>query len=151
ALEIARSRGLAIDEEAFRGAVALTLADLEGGLDRYRQGRGQPGGTVRAAYALRTLEAGGHPPDETTAGVAGFLLEADRGRGYWTASARREPMEASPFTATALALRGIQAYGPQALSDLVKGRVARARAWLGSSQAADTEDRVFRLWGLKYA
>src|SRR5262249_48812010 len=70
ALEIARDRGLAIDEEAFQGAVALTLADLESALVTYRKGRGQPGGAERAAYALWTLEAGGQPADEVTAAVA---------------------------------------------------------------------------------
>ena len=46
ALKIARSRGLAIDEDAFHGAVALTLADLETALELYRQGDGQPGGAT---------------------------------------------------------------------------------------------------------
>ena len=61
ALAIARSRGLAIDEDVFEGAVSLTRADLESGLERYRKGRGQPGGATRAAYALWTLEVG-RPP-----------------------------------------------------------------------------------------
>ena len=112
ALNIARSRGLAIDEDAFQGAVALTLADLESALERYRQGRGQPGGATRAAYALWALEAGDHPPDEITAAVAEYLLKADRDRDHWTTSARRMPIEASHFTTTALALRGLRAYGP---------------------------------------
>src|SRR5690242_10405541 len=39
ALKIARTRGLAIDEEAFEGAVAQTLVDLEGALVPYRKGQ----------------------------------------------------------------------------------------------------------------
>ena len=84
ALNIARSRGLAIDEDAFQGAVALTLADLESALAQYRQGQGQAGGADRAAYALWALEAGDHPPDEITAAVAEFLLKANRDRDHWT-------------------------------------------------------------------
>ena len=57
ALKIARSRGFTIDEDAFEGAVALTLADLESARDDYRQGRGQPGWATRAGYAA--LDAGG--------------------------------------------------------------------------------------------
>ena len=152
ALEIARSRGLAIDEDAFQGAVALTLADLESALEPYRKGRGQPGGVTRAAYALWTLEAGGHPADETTAAVTNYLLKADRDRDHWTdLLAGRPPIEASPFTATALALRGLGYYGSKGQADVVKDRVGQARAWLAKSRPADTEDRVFRLWGLKYA
>lgn len=151
ALEIARDRGLAIDEEAFQGAVALTLADLESALATYRKGRGQPGGVDRAAYALWTLEAGGQPADEVTAAVAGYLLAADRDRDHWTTSSRRPPLEASHFSTTALALRGLRYYGTKRQADSVDDRIRHARAWLTATRPVDTEDRVFRLWGLKYA
>jgi hypothetical protein len=151
ALEIARSRGVAIDEEAVQGAVALTLADLESALEPYRKGRGQPGGVTRAAYALWALEAGGHPADATTAAVTDYLLKADRDRDHWTTSSRRPPIEASHFTTTALALRGLAYYGSKGQADAAKERARRARAWLATGQPTDTEDRVFRLWGLKYA
>jgi hypothetical protein len=151
ALKIARSRGLGIDEEAFQAAVTQTLDDLNGALERYRQGHGQPGGADRAGYALWALEAGDHPPDEVTGAVTAFLLQADRTRDHWTAAGRRPPMEGSPFAATALTLRGLHYYGAGHDSDAIQDRVAKARSWLSKSQPGDTEDRVFRLWGLKYA
>ena len=152
ALEIARSRGLAIDDDAFQGAVALTLADLESALGHYRKGRGQPGGVTRAAYALWTLEAGGHPADEITAAVTEYLLKADRDRDHWTESSRRPPIEASHFTDHGPGAAGACGiYGAKGRADAVKDRARQARAWLAKSQPADTEDRVFRLWGLKYA
>jgi Leucine Rich repeat len=152
ALQIARSRGLAIDEDAFQGAVALTLADLEPALERYRKGQGQAGGADRAAYALWALEAGDHPPDEITTAVTEFLLKVDRDREHWTSvGGSRVPIEGSPFTVTALALRGLQTFAPNARAELVANRVAQARSWLTKSQPADTEGRAFRLWGLKYA
>jgi squalene cyclase len=151
ALNIARSRGLAIDEDAFQGAVDQTLADLEGALERYREGRGQPGGADRAAYALWALEVGDHPPDLVTGAVIEFLLKADRDRDHWTAAARRVPMEASPFTATALTLRALQYFADKGSADVIKARIAKARSWLLKTKPDDTEDRVFRLWGLKYA
>jgi squalene cyclase len=151
ALNIARSRGLAIDVDALEGAIELTLADLESALESYRKGQGQPGGTTRAAYALLALENGNHEPDETTETVAGFLLKADSGHDHWTTSARRVPMEASHFTTTALTLRGLRTYAPKKRADIVNDRAGMARAWLTKSTPIDTEDRVFRLWGLKYA
>ena len=33
----------------------------------------------------------------------------------------------------------------------MKNRVKEARSWLAKTKAGDTEDRVFRLWGMKYA
>ncbi len=151
ALRVARSRGLAIDEDAFDGAVALTLVDLESVLDHYRQGRGQPGGATRAAYALWALETGDQQPDETTAAVTGFLLKHDRNGDHWTTSAQRVPMEASHFTTTAMTLRALRLYGTSGQAEAVKRRVDQARTWLARAKPVDTEDRVFRLWGLKYA
>jgi hypothetical protein len=151
ALRLARSRGLAIDEEAFQGAVALTLADLGTALKEYRDGRGQPGGVTRAGYALWTLETGKHQPDDTTSAVVEFLIKADRARDHWTTSAGRVPMEASHFTTTAVALRALRAYASAARSGVVQERTRAARAWLLKSKPTDTEDRVFRLWGLKHA
>jgi squalene cyclase len=151
ALKIARSRGLAIDEDAFDGAVALTLADLESALELYRQGRGQPGGATRAAYALWALEVGDHPADLITAVVTDFLLKFDRDRDHWTTSSGRVPMEASHFTVTALTLRGLRTFGSKTRPDVAKDRAIKARSWLSKSKPADTEDRVFRVWGLRYA
>jgi hypothetical protein len=152
AMKTARSRGLTIDEEAFQGAVALTLADLESALEKYRKGQGQAGAADRASYALWTLEAADHPSDEITTAVAEYLLRADRDRGHWMSIvATRVPMEGSHFTVTALAVRGIRTYAPDARADLVTQRVAQARSWLTKAQPVDTEDRVFRIWGLKYA
>jgi hypothetical protein len=151
ALTTARSRGLEIDEDAVGGAVALTLADLERAIEEYRKGRGQPGGVTRAGYALWALELGGHRPDGVTAAVTQFLMTADRDRDHWTTSARRVPMEASHFTTTALALQGLRAFEAKVSSDAVKKRIGQAHAWLAKSKPVDTEDRVFRLWGLKYA
>jgi squalene cyclase len=152
ALRIARSRGFAIDEDAVQAAVTLTLDDLESARVTYRKGQGQPGGVTRAAYALWALEEGGHPPDEITAAVTTYLLKADRTRDHWTTGSGRPPIEASHFTTTALALRGLGYYTPSGQADLVKQRTRQARSWLlTGGRPSDTEDRVFRLWGLKYA
>jgi squalene cyclase len=151
ALRVARSRGLAVDEDAAAGAVALTIADLESAREQYSAGRGQPGGVTRAAYALWALEEGGHAPDKITRTVGEFLLKADRDHDHWTTGAGRVPIEASHFTTTALAIRALLAYEPRTRAGVVKERVRQALAWLVKSRPVDTEDRVFRLWGLKYA
>jgi lysophospholipase L1-like esterase len=151
ALKIARSRGVAINEDAFDAAIALTLNDLESAIELYQKGRGQPGGATRAAYALWALETGNHSADLITATVSDFLLNFDRDLDHWTTSSRRVPMEASPFTVTALTVRGLRTFGASARSDVVKERIGKARSWLAKSRPADTEDSVFRLWGLNFA
>jgi hypothetical protein len=73
ALSLARQRGFAIESQTLRAIAEHTEADLNGAVDDYRKGKGQPGGVIRAGYALWTLEAAGWIPDETTAAVASYL------------------------------------------------------------------------------
>ena len=61
--------------------------------------------------------------------------------------AARPPMEASEFTATALALRSLQLYGTPEDGAAVE----RARAWLLRSRPETNEDRAMRLMGLAWA
>ncbi len=106
---------------------------------------------TRAAYALWTLEAARSPADEVTAAVTEYLLKSDPDRDHWTETSQRPPIEASPFTSTALALRALRYFSAKSRTGAVNDRARRARAWLAASRPVDTEDRVFRLWGLKYA
>jgi len=151
ALTTARARGFTIDSAALRLQAAHTLRDLENAREEYRQGRGQGGQATRAGYALWSLELAGTSPDATTEAVAGYLLRWNAAEGHWRTSARRPPSEASSFTSTAVALRGLRAFAPAEERERFEERTARVLAWLKATPARDTEDRVFRLWGLKLA
>lgn len=155
ALRLAKSRGFPVDSEALSAIAELTIADLESAIDEYRKGKGQPGGIDRAGYALWTLEMTAWEPDETTDAVAHYLEKAQQEAGQWLSKSNRPPSEASDFTATYLALRAEQAFGKsRAQKDpTAKPATSRARAlaWLRESKPRETEDHVFRLWGMKYA
>ena len=163
---LAQKRGFDIGAETLRSIAEHTESDLNGALDDYRKGQGQPGGVIRAGYALWALEAAGWPPNETTSGVAHYLRSAQSDRKRWPPKANRPPSESSSFTATALALRGVTVFSsptadetrksvPPAVKaqpdeETVATQRARALQWL-ATKPMETEDRVFRLWGLKYA
>jgi hypothetical protein len=168
ALGLARQRGFAVDAATLRAIGEHTETDLNGALGDYRKGRGQPGSVIRAGYALWALEATNWPPDETTSAVVHYLSVAQRQRDHWPAQSRRPPSESSDFTATALALKGLDVFGtgrevraasnidPTAPADRSQAGTAieprvRALRWLNQTLPRETEDRVFRLWGLKYA
>jgi hypothetical protein len=151
ALATAKARGFAVDEEAIRGPVEHTEADLEAAEESYRKGNGQPGGVTRAGYALFTLEVGGQKADKVTDAVVEYLLKKDATRDHWNGSSNRPPSEASDFTSTYLALRALAAYGKDAHKDRIAGRLAKALQWLEATRPKDTEDRVFRLLALKAA
>jgi hypothetical protein len=167
ALRLAQSRGFDIGDQTLRLIAEHTESDLNGAIEDYRRGQGQPGGVIRAGYALWALEAGGWTPDETTASVAHYLDVVQSDRNRWPPRANRPPSESSAFTATALALRGLKAFGPaikseasgtaptgtkaQPNSDKATAQRERALRWLEETKPLETEDRVFRLWGLKTA
>ncbi len=151
ALTAAKDAGFAIPGGAIGGPVEHTEADLRGSLESYRKGVGQPGGTTRAGYAMLTLEVGRKVPDEVTDAVAGYLLQVDESRDHWRVSSSRPPSEASEFTSTYLALRALAAYGKEGEKGRIAARVSKARRWLEATRPKDTEDRVFRLLGLRAA
>jgi hypothetical protein len=167
ALSLAKARGFDVDNQTLHAIAEHTEADLSSAFDDYRQGKGQPGGVIRAGYALWALEAAGWKPDETTSAVTHYLAGGPGGRDPWTTQSNRPPSESSAFTATALALRGQDTFGTAASGPVKaesRGKLprpsqpktespwrARALRWLSATKPRETEDRVFRLWGLKYA
>jgi squalene cyclase len=151
ALSLAKARGFSVDSSLIRAQMKHTEADLSTAAESYKKGEGQPGGVTRAGYALWTLEAGGWESDETTSAVVEFLLKRDENRGHWSTSSNRPPSEASSFTSTFLAIRGLKSFGRPDQRERIAARIAAGRDWLLRAPAKDTEDRVFRLWGLKAA
>jgi hypothetical protein len=165
ALDLARRRGFAVEADSLRAIAEHTEADLRSALDDYRKGKGQPGSVIRAGYALWALEAAGWEPDETTDAVGHYLSLAPGRDGHWLTQGHRPPSESSDFTATAVALRGLRTFSgrsrstpkdrdakPEAgLPESALRRRGEALKWLLQARPRETEDRVFRLWGLKLA
>jgi hypothetical protein len=151
ALTTAKARGFEVDDEALQRQVKHTAGFLAKNRENYLKGRGQGGQADTAGYALWTLDAGGHKPDETTSAVAEYLLLRDKDQDYWRTTSKRPPSEVSPFTTSYLALRGLQVFGTEEQKERVAARTERLRRWLLDTSPQDTEDRVFRLWALRRA
>lgn len=151
AVSVARQQGFAVDHKMLRDQLEFTAASLQRGRERYLEGRGQGGRADTAGYALLALEMGGWQRDATTAAVAEYLLLWQKDLDHWKHTSTRPPSEASSFTTTYLALRGLQAFGTDEQQQRIRQRVDQARKWLLCTSAKDTEDRVFRLWALRYS
>jgi N-acyl-D-amino-acid deacylase len=143
----AQRRGFAIEPAKLKQQVEFTLNTFRPKHQQIVKGQGIPGGNTMAAYALCTLEAAGHPADETTTDLVEYLLVRQRPDGAWPALAKRPPTEGSTFTNNALALRGLRVYGP-AKDPRVDQAFARGRDWLLKNEPVTTEDKAFRLRGL---
>ncbi len=151
ALTEAKRRGFDIDEENLERQIKHAAAHLERGKARYVEGRGQGGGVDTAGYALWTLEAGGGEPDETTAVVTEYLLKKFQTKEkHWKRTGKRPPTEASEYTTTYLALRGLSVFGTPDQQERIAEQTTSVAAWLKDASPKETEDRVFFLRALEY-
>jgi hypothetical protein len=151
ALTAAKAKGFEIDEEELATQLRFIADFLGKNRENYLQGKGTGGQADTAGYALVTLAAGGWKADETTAAVTEYLLLRHKDQDHWTNTSNRPPTEASPFTTSYVALRGLAAYGTPEQKERSAKRFEQLLGWLVKSSAKDNEDRVFRLFALKTA
>lgn len=149
ALTLARDNGHELPEKFLKAQGEHIAGFLAANKERFRDGRGTGGAAATAGYALFTLELAGYSPDDTTAAAAEYLLKYQPERDHWRTTSNRPPTEASSFTTTYVAMRGLRAFGAADDKEKIAKRVEAARGWLVKTPAKDTEDRVFRLLGLK--
>ncbi len=154
-LSLGRQRGYDVDASRITAQAAFTLKYFGERRDPLHKGDGVPGGPFTAGYALVGLHAAGRTADETTAALIAYLFKTQEKSGQWRIRTHRPPLEDSHFTATALAVRGIQLFAAKEHAEEVARRVADARKWLIQSldgkQQLTGEDRAFRLLGLHWS
>jgi hypothetical protein len=150
ALQFARERGFKVNEDKARQQAETTRRLLAGRRERLLQGAGVAD-QLDAGYWLVALAAAGAARDDTTDALVHYLTLKQAKDGRWRATLFRPPSNDGDFTATALAVRGLQLFGPPGRGEEIAGRVAGARAWLVSATPRSTEDRTFQLLGLKWA
>jgi len=102
-------------------------------------------------WMLAGMAEHGQPATAETAAVAKVLAAQQSPEGCWTFSMPRVPMQSSRFTFTALAVRSLNAYFPASESAERARRIDLARTWLTKTAPQTSEDRAFRLLGLKWA
>jgi len=149
AYRAAREHGIPIDEAIARAdaAKAFTYADL----DRVVQYSWIIEPAVDDAYRLIAADAAGVRPSLSTAVMARLLMARQNRGGDWPSHRQRPPSSYSNVTFTALGVHAIQLYAhPSQKADLAK-HVALARQWFLSHRPVDTEERTYKLLGLKWS
>jgi ankyrin repeat protein len=149
-LQLLRKRGFKVNEEKARQQADTTRRVLASRRELLLQGTGVAD-QLDAGYWLVALAAAGTARDDTTDALVHYLTLKQAKDGRWRATLFRPPANVGDFTATALAVRGLQLFGPPGRGEEIAGRVARARDWLVSATPRTTEDRTFQLFGLKWA
>lgn len=150
AMKTAREHGIPVDEAIVQESLVHTFR-VYTNLDRAVQYTHVIDPAADDGARLAEGSAAGLRPNLVTAVYARHLAARQMPAGHWQGLDNRPPQSHSPFSATALALRAIQLYGHPSLDADTKARVEKARAWLDSHAAQDTEERAYQLFGLAWA
>ena len=149
AYRAAREHDIPFDETIARAdaAKAFTYADL----DKVVQYSWiiEPG--VDDAYRLIAADAAGVRPSLGTAVMARVLMARQNRGGDWPSHRQRPPSSYSNVTFTALGVRAIQLYAHPSQKTELAAHVALARRWFLAHRAVDTEERTYKLLGLKWS
>src|SRR5262249_12281804 len=149
AYRAAREHGIPFDETIARAdaAKAFTYADL----DRVIQYSWIIEPAVDDAYRLIAADAAGVRPGLSAAAMARILMARQNRGGDWPSHRQRPPSSYSNVTFTALGVRAIQLYAHPSQKAELAQHVALARQWFLSHRAVDTEERTYKLLGLKWS
>ena len=146
-----RGQGLAVDEAVARAdldrAFRRPVTDFDAAVAD--NSLGEVG--INQAFFLVAAHQIGLPSSVATSAIARAIALQQAAAGSWPAFYTRPPSSHSPFTFTAFGLRSLQLYGHPNLKADTTARVARAKAWLQSRTAPDTEGRTYQLLGLFWA
>ncbi|MFO0810341.1 MAG: ankyrin repeat domain-containing protein [Gemmataceae bacterium] len=147
----ARKAGIPVDERAARNQRRDIGAYAEVWRERALQGSGIPGDSDTVGYILAGLAAEEYPPDPATDALARYLKNDQLPDGRSRINANRPPLESSEIELTALAVRALRSYAPQAQRHEYEKAVWRAADWLRTARPRTTTDRAFQLLGLIWA
>ena len=151
-LRLAATRGVAIDQTTLAEIERKTFRELTNAraFDDAVQAVAVGDPTPNDSWLLVAAQTAGLAPDLTNAVYAKRIASWQRD-GHWTTSDFRPPHSSSLFTATATAMRAIDAYLPPELTAVRTAAIDNARRWLVATPPASTEDATFRLLGLVWS
>jgi ankyrin repeat protein len=147
---LARRHGFEVDNGISAQERTRVLSILEKDREKILLGTGVTD-ELLPAYALAGLAAEQQKPNATTDALVHFLVLRQRQDGSWRTPVHRPPHDASDWTFTALAVRGLDVFASPGRRKEIEGRIGRARKWLVASRPRETEDKAFHLLGLRWA
>jgi ankyrin repeat protein len=149
AYRVARDHRVPFDEAIARDDAlkAFTFADI----DRAVQYTYVIEPAMDDAYRMVAANAAGVKPNLGAAIYARLLISRQNKEGDWDGFHQRPPSSYSRVTMAALGLRAVQAYHHPSQKAQADAAIARARKFLESRTARDTEERSYQLLGLRWA
>jgi len=162
-MAVARQQGFRVDEKLAKGQLDRCAEGGEAFTPFYQAALKNPELAAQIPFGeideldtadgwvLAGLAAEKVPASPGLAMMTTLLARRQAEDGHWGFTLPRVPSQSSRITTTALAVKNLQTYPPQEGPAEAKKRIARARTWLATATAPTSEDRAFRLLGLKWA
>jgi len=152
AIKVAARRGIAIDAAAAAHPIQAILEVWNGRREDLMLGREVAGGANELTYRLLALAEAEVPQNSATDAAMVNLAGTQRADGSWVFLDTRPPQaDNSRIPFTAMAIRGLEVYGPPGQRQDILARTARAREFLRAAPPASTQDEAFKLLGFVWS
>jgi hypothetical protein len=153
AMTLADARGIPVDADALAHPVQAILDVWKSRRENLMLARSRDGGGPNElTYGLLAFAESGVPPNPVTDAAAANLIATQRTDGSWVFLDTRPPQaDNSPIPFAAMAIRGLQVYGPPGLRRQIEAASARALGFLRASVTVSTQDQAFKLLGLAWS
>jgi glucose/arabinose dehydrogenase len=151
AVAAARANGYTVDQKIATKQMDAIGVYLESWRERAVQNIPIAGAVDTMSYLLLGLAADQYPPDAATDAQAMFLKRRQHADGHWSLASLRPPIESNDVEVTAVSMRALQIFAPPTERAVYADAVDRARGWLTTARADVTEERAFRVLGLRWA
>jgi N-acyl-D-amino-acid deacylase len=146
----ARSVGFRVNEAIASSQLTRIAAFLKENSERALENEGIPGAIDTVSYILLGMAAEKYPADTITYVWVRYARNTQAPDGRFKCIAVRPPLEVSDFQVTAATIRSLLLYAPRSHETEYGTAVKRAIRWLETAEPRSTEDRVFRILGLKW-
>ncbi|MES1221545.1 MAG: hypothetical protein ABUT20_38955 [Bacteroidota bacterium] len=150
---LAKENGFTIADSIFNEAIDSTcnFYKITANLQPLAENDDPVATTMTGNYDLWGLSAAHVKSTKTIDLLARNIMRRQSQDGSWVSPGQRPPLEYYTFSATALAIKNIQAYTPPILHKEVMQRVAKAREWLINNKPEANEEKIFQLLGLVWS
>lgn len=121
--------------------------------DRFErlESTGAINGSAGFSFLLLGYSAAQVPMSDNTDFTTYYLLGKQAKDGRWPSFSRRPPLEDSPVTLTALALRGLRLYAPDYLRTDAQNAIRKGHLWLTKVKSKSTEEAAMQIMGVVWS
>lgn len=151
AFSLAKEKGFAIQDSILKEALDSIHINWTQHKHYLAQNDDPAAIIISGGYDLWAFTANHIAPDKTSELLAKNMMQRQLKDGSWVAPNARPPIEYYSFSATALTVKGIQAYLPAIFSTEVQQHVTKAKEWMMNTTPVANEEKIFQLLGLAWA